>query len=152
MGVYLVQCLGVDCRLLKSAAWVAIVVIGSACAPIRGGRGCGPNHEAAEGTAPKAAPTNPLREARLRLYEGPTRPSTDNTGPYDVAALVSTGALKISSAGTVYEDIDVKGDIWIDADDVTIRNFRIDAAGNSTVSTCSTAIAASCWRMARSTG
>ena len=35
----------------------------------------------------------------------------------------------ITTDGAVYENLDVTGDIWIDADNVTIRNFRIDADG-----------------------
>jgi len=35
----------------------------------------------------------------------------------------------ITTDGAFYENIDVKGDVWIDANDVTIRNFRIDASG-----------------------
>ena len=115
--------------MLKSSAWVGIVVTATACAPVRLGSGCGIDDETTDVPAPKAAVVNPLREARVRLYERPTRPDAHNTGPYDATALISTGELMIRDDGTVYENVDVKGDIWIDADDVTIRNFRIDATG-----------------------
>jgi hypothetical protein len=37
----------------------------------------------------------------------------------------------ITTDGAVYENLNVNGDIYIDADNVTIRNFRINAAGGS---------------------
>lgn len=96
------------------------------------GSGCGADHKTGDSlqkTGPKSAATNPLRQARLESYEKPTRPTAENTGPYDEAALKASEALMITTDGAVYENLEVKGDIWIDADDVTIRNFRIDAAG-----------------------
>ena len=63
--------------------------------------------------------------------DDPNRPWAHNTGPSDPAALVASGAKMITTDGVVLENIDVRGDIWIDADDVTVRNFRIDASGMS---------------------
>ena len=61
----------------------------------------------------------------------PDRPWADNTGPTNPAALVSSGSKMITTDGAVYENLNVNGDIYIDADNVTIRNFRINAAGGS---------------------
>jgi hypothetical protein len=72
---------------------------------------------------------DPARAARVRAEKDPKRPSAHNTGPYNRKALVPSEALMITTNGAVHENIDVKGDIWIDADNVTIRNFRVNAAG-----------------------
>ena len=54
-----------------------------------------------------------------------------NTGPSNPGALSPSGSLMITTDGAVYENLDVNGDIYIDADNVTIRNFRIRAGGAS---------------------
>ncbi len=59
------------------------------------------------------------------------RPWEHNTGPSNPGALTPSGSLMITTDGAVYENLDVNGDIWIDADNVTIRNFRINAGGAS---------------------
>jgi hypothetical protein len=59
----------------------------------------------------------------------PDRPWAHNTGPSNRGALVPRGGMTITTNGAVYENIDVTGDIWIDADNVTIRNFRVNASG-----------------------
>lgn len=127
-----IHCLLMVHYVPKSAPWVALLLAMSACAPGKVGSGCGADHRTGDNlqrTGAKSATTNPLRQARLESYEKPTRPTAENTGPYDEAALKASEALMITTDGAVYENIDVKGDIWIDADEVTIRNFRVDASG-----------------------
>ena len=115
--------------LLRSIQWVVLFLLGTACAPGRLGCGCLTDHQTGVLVSPKAKPVNPLRQARASLYDERTKPSADNTGVYDAAALKRSEALLIENDGATYENIDVTGDIVIDADDVTLRNFRIDATG-----------------------
>lgn len=60
------------------------------------------------------------------------KPDATNTGPSDPAALAPlSGSQVVTTDGAVLEDFElVGGIIRVEADDVTIRNFRIDA-GNS---------------------
>ena len=60
----------------------------------------------------------------------PKRPWAHNTGPSDPEALRSSGSVRITTDGAAYENLDVTGTIEIDADDVTIRNFRIEATSH----------------------
>lgn len=55
------------------------------------------------------------------------RPWAHNTGPTDRAALTPSKGFAIKTDGAVLEDLDVTGTVTIDADDVTLRNFRIKA-------------------------
>jgi len=121
-------------HLLKSASLVALTLFSGACALNELGSGCSRANErggtgTAEVTSSKSAAADPARNARAREWRQPKRPWADNTGPYNRKTLMPSEALMIETDGAVYENIDVKGDIWIDADNVTIRNFRIDAAG-----------------------
>ena len=137
-------------RSLTSAAVFALAVFASACVPGKIGSGCSPNHESGdkdvrEETSVESAPqdqkeqkeqvsptrTEPARDVAVGVGAKPERPWAHNTGPSDPGALVPSGALMITTDGAVYEDIDVSGDIWIDANNVTIRNFRINATGQS---------------------
>ena len=60
-----------------------------------------------------------------------SRPWAHNTGPSDPSKLVASGSLSITTDGAVYENLDITGDIWIDASNVTIRNFRVDGRFSS---------------------
>ena len=62
-----------------------------------------------------------------KLRAHPDRPWAHNTGPNAPDALKPSGSLTISTNGAVLEDLDITGDITIDANNVTIRNFRINA-------------------------
>ncbi len=55
------------------------------------------------------------------------RPSAHNTGPRDPGALVPSGNITVRQDGAVIEDVDVTGGIYIQADNVTLRNFRVTA-------------------------
>ena len=57
------------------------------------------------------------------------RPSVDTTGPSNPATLLASESISIATNGAVVENLDVTGMITIDADSVTLRNFRINAAG-----------------------
>jgi hypothetical protein len=84
--------------------------------------------------APEAPPLpapDPESATTARKNEKPERPWAENTGPSKPELLVKSGPLMIETDGAVYENIDVTGDLWIDADNVTIRNFRINANGES---------------------
>jgi hypothetical protein len=55
-----------------------------------------------------------------------TRPSAADTGPTNPAALKPfKGMFKVTRDGALIQDIDVAGQIYIDADNVTLRNFRV---------------------------
>lgn len=71
----------------------------------------------------------PEDNARLSPDSGAlsTRPWAHNTGPTDPAALASSSGLTVTTDGAVIENLDIRGRLTIDADNVTVRNFRIDA-------------------------
>ena len=62
---------------------------------------------------------------------GGQKPGPHNTGPSDPSLLVPSGTITADVDGMVIENVDVNGIIRIEADNVTIRNFRINAGGNS---------------------
>jgi hypothetical protein len=132
-------------QLLARLAFAAIAMLGSACAAGKIGLGCSPGSEpgaAAVGDTASVtrnpqdqkdrrtpAETDPAREVNGPHEAKPKRPSAQNTGPRDPGVLRPSAALMVTTDGAVHENIDVAGDIWIDADNVTIRNFRINAEG-----------------------
>ena len=59
----------------------------------------------------------------------PARPGPDNTGPTDRSLLKPMDGMTIKEAGTVIENAAITGTVRILADDVTLRNFTIDANG-----------------------
>lgn len=59
------------------------------------------------------------------------RPGAHNTGPSDPSLLVPTGSITADVDGMVIENVDITGTLVVEADNVTIRNFRIDAQGAS---------------------
>lgn len=64
-------------------------------------------------------------------FEVVQKPGPDNTGPSDESVLVPTGSFTADEDGAIIEDVFVTGRIKITADNVTIRNFKIDATGTS---------------------
>ena len=63
--------------------------------------------------------------------DGWQRPGKCNTGPTDESILVvTTGTYKAQTDGEVIENIHVKGEIQIHANNVTIRNFIADGNGS----------------------
>lgn len=62
-------------------------------------------------------------------FETIIKPGPENTGPYNESLLMPTGSMTITEDGAVIENIDLTGRIKIEADNVTIRNFRINADG-----------------------
>jgi len=62
---------------------------------------------------------------------GEIRPWADNTGPIDETTLAPSGSLTITTDGAVLENLDIAGTVEIDADNVTLRNFRIDGGDTS---------------------
>jgi hypothetical protein len=61
---------------------------------------------------------------------GCVRPTADNTGPTGALGAYD-GPSTITKAGAVYENFEYSGTINIEADDVTLRNFRIDGRRGS---------------------
>ncbi len=57
------------------------------------------------------------------------KPGPTNTGPYDESILTPMNGMTITTNGYVLENVDISGSILIRANNVTIRNFRIDANG-----------------------
>jgi len=55
----------------------------------------------------------------------PDRPWAHNTGPSDPGALVASGSHNITTNGTVLENVNISGNVVINADNVTLRNFRL---------------------------
>lgn len=58
---------------------------------------------------------------------GDGRPDATNTGPTDEAALKPSESIDVTQDGAVIEDVSVDGTITVNASNVTIRNFRVDA-------------------------
>jgi hypothetical protein len=59
-----------------------------------------------------------------------TKPGAPNTGPTNPNALTSSGSISTTHAGQIIENVDVNGTIDVNHDNVTIRNFRVNA-GNA---------------------
>ena len=62
-------------------------------------------------------------------FETIKKPGPDNTGPSDASLLQISPSLTIQEDGAVIENVDIVGRIKIEADHVTVRNFRIDGGG-----------------------
>jgi hypothetical protein len=121
--------------LLKSAALLAIAVLASACGSGEIGDGGG-SYDAFNGD-PRAADYGPdggvNNNATPDTGNGESqseRPRAHNTGPSDPGALTPSGSLTITTDGAVLENLDISGMVKIDADNVTIRNFRINASSH----------------------
>ena len=54
------------------------------------------------------------------------KPGAHNTGPYAPELLVPSGSITVTQDGAVIENVAVTGNIRVEANDVTIRNFTID--------------------------
>ena len=59
------------------------------------------------------------------------RPGPDNTGPTNPGVLVTKSGWTVTQDGAVIEDVHITGSLVIRANNVTLRNFRIDAAGDA---------------------
>jgi len=53
------------------------------------------------------------------------KPGPDNTGVPPGTVLTPSGSIRIETRGAVLENLDIKGEVTVLADDVTIRNVRI---------------------------
>jgi len=60
----------------------------------------------------------------------PGRPWSHNTGPSNPGALRSSGTVRITTNGAVVENINISGLLKIEADNVTVRNFRVRASSH----------------------
>tara|TARA_R110002126_G_scaffold12375_2_gene53741 strand:- start:4822 stop:7473 length:2652 start_codon:yes stop_codon:yes gene_type:complete len=58
------------------------------------------------------------------------RPGPDNTGPTNPSILVPSGSITVTQDNTVIENVDIYGSISVQANNVTIRNFRLNG-GNT---------------------
>ena len=56
-------------------------------------------------------------------------PGAGNTGVPAGKSLKSSGSVRVTKAGTVIDGLDVKGDINVEADNVTIKNTRVTNGG-----------------------
>ena len=137
--------------LLKSAALIAVAVLGSACTPDKTGAEGGPSDAPVErrrpatsrhftdgkpDAQPKTAAATPdgtdgKPSAPKVAGARPERPWAHNTGPSNPAALTPSASLTIKTDGAVLENLDITGRVKIEASNVTLRNFRIDATGTS---------------------
>jgi hypothetical protein len=84
-------------------------------------------------TTTESQPTTTPPTTSPTPVEPAPRPGPDDTGPTDTAVLVPKTGDEIEAMmqpGAVIENVDITGgNIDVVADDVTIRNFRLDAAG-----------------------
>lgn len=73
--------------------------------------------------------------ASVTMYEsgggGGQKPGPHNTGPSNPAILVPSGSIVASTDGQIIENVEVSGRITIAANNVTIRNFRVNGGGTS---------------------
>lgn len=58
------------------------------------------------------------------------RPGPYNTGPSKPAALLPSGSIVANQDGQVIENVEVTGSIRIEANNVTVRNFRVNGSGS----------------------
>ena len=125
-------------RVMKSAGLLVVAVLGGACGSGEIGAGGspydlsdGPPRTAVAvdgGVASNGATQSDVDEQTLGAGDPSDRPSAHNTGPTDLGVLVPSGPVSLSAPGT-YTDLDVTGGIYITSDDVTVRNFRVNADG-----------------------
>jgi hypothetical protein len=88
----------------------------------------GPDSSSAQDGGTNDAGSPPDAGSSAECGDG-TRPGPDNTGPTDESALTPMGGTTITTEGAVYEDVLFEGGVTIEADDVVLRNFRIEAGG-----------------------
>lgn len=60
-------------------------------------------------------------------------PDSTNTGVPDGVTLLPSGSIIVTQPGTVISGLDIKGTVYIDADNVTIENCRITSSAYSVV-------------------
>ena len=68
----------------------------------------------------------PAPDAKVATIE---KPGPTNTGPTDATNLQEVSGSIITEDGTVLENVRIKGQVTINANNVTIRNFILDANG-----------------------
>jgi hypothetical protein len=121
-------------RLLKSAILTGVVVLASACTPGKTGAGGAPantpNDSPRATTSSNNTEGTPDNRAKAAGAQR-ERPWAHNTGPSNPEALTPSASLKIRTDGAVVENLDIRGRLTIDANNVTVRNFRIDGSDNS---------------------
>jgi hypothetical protein len=64
-------------------------------------------------------------------FEKIKKPGLNNTGPYNESLLEASGSITVREEGAVIENVDITERIKIEANNVTIRNFKINAVGTS---------------------
>jgi hypothetical protein len=122
-------------RLLKLASLIAVAALGgcgdsTSCGASDGCDGsvscdgCGSTQTCSSGVCIDNPVTTPPPSG------WPERPWADNTGPSNPGALTSSGSTTIRTNGAVVENLDIRGSVTIDADDVTLRNFRINSSSS----------------------
>ena len=95
-----------------------------------------------EAPKPEPAPAKPVMSSPAPVTSTPEADSPAPSGAIASASnagvpggtnLAASGGMKITKSGTVVDGKDIKGDIWIDADNVTIKNSRIVGSGFSVI-------------------
>ncbi|MDB4278392.1 hypothetical protein N9917_02180, partial [Deltaproteobacteria bacterium] len=114
-------------RGLKAAVLSAVVILASACGPRRTGAEGSQVEDLVSVKADPQRQNEPPPDAVAKRK----RPWAHNTGPSDRSALTPSGSLKVTTDGAVLEDLDISGLVRIQANNVTLRNFRINATGTS---------------------
>jgi len=106
---------------IASSVWPLLLLTALACS---GGANAGTGSNGVGGAGASTSvggtgnSTDPVQCNRAK--PGPT-----NTGVPVGTVLVPSGSLKIETAGTVVENLDIEGEVTILADNVTLRNVRI---------------------------
>jgi Right handed beta helix region len=102
-----------------------------ASAPDDGSASLSPGASAsASAKASASASAKPKASGKPTTQSGPAGwPNAGNTGVPAGHKLSSSGAVRVTRAGAVIDGLDVHGDISVEANNVTIRNSRIVAAG-----------------------
>lgn len=104
--------------LLPLGVWAAV-----ACGASEDGT---PNG-AASSSASSASSSGAAPDAATDVCARP-KPGPSNTGVPPGTALKKSGSIKVMTAGSVVEDLDIDGQIEVLADNVTIRRVRITSA------------------------
>lgn len=106
------------------------VSVGSASARPSTGPSSAPSASAAPSVSPSGAPT-----AGHGGGDGPVTipasfPNASNTGVPAGVKLTPSGSIRVMKAGTVISGLDVTGNISVEADNVTIKNVRVNGRGD----------------------